>query len=251
MNIFKRGAKLSVGLIIAVIICFFLCASINAICQPLFTRTEGYMAHVYTEDSDELVDKWEYRFNDTDGDGNDDGIDEKKIKYEEENYIVQTTAIVSPLEGTGMAVFLVISQILCVIVLISFAGSGTYKQGFKDSNLVRIGHVKLDKLKGFKIGLVANIPFFILFGLLIGCAVGLSPSLRVTLYGYLNGYFYPVIYIISGCSNETIVSNLSVLQYALLFLLQFIVPVICGVSYLLGFKEINISERIMYKKREK
>ncbi len=248
MKIFKSGAKLWGSMVVAVLISFFLCASINAVCQAVFTETIGYTAHVYTEESDELVDSWEYKYYDPDGDGNDNGTDEKKLKYEEENYIVQITSKQSTLEGSGMATFLIISQILCGILVVSFASSNVYKQGFKDSNLVRIGHVKLDKLRGFKIGLVANIPFFVMFGLLVACGLGLSPNLRVTLYGYLNGYFYPIIHLIAGCSTKTVVSELNVLQYILLFLVQFIVPIISGIAYILGFKEINLSEKIVYKK---
>ena len=251
MIIFKSGAKLSGGIVVAVLISFFLCASINAICQAVFTDTIGYKAHVYAEDSDKLVDSWEYKFYDPDGDGNYNGTDEKKAKYEEENYIVQKTAIVTSLEGKGMMVYVVISQILCGILIISFAGSNVYKQGFKDSNLVRIGHVKQDKLKGFKIGLVANVPFFLLFGLLVACGLGLLPTLRVTLYGYLNSCFYPVIYLISGCSNATTAADLNALQYVLLFVLQLIVPIISGIAYILGFKEINLTEKIVYKKGDK
>ena len=115
----------------------------------------------------------------------------------------------------------------------------------------RIGQVKLDKLKGFKVGLIANIPFFALFVFFVACGLGLSPNLRVTLYGYLNCFIQPLIYLISGCSNEITVSQLNALQYVLLFLVQFIVPIVCGVAYMIGFKEINLSEKIMYQKKEK
>ena len=252
MRIFKSGAKLYGSLVVAVLISFFLCLSINAVCQVAFTKTVGYTAYVYTEDSDDPVESWEYTFTDPDGDGKDNGTDEKKAAYEtQEKYEVKTYAKQSNLEGMGMAVYVVISQTLCGILLISFAGSSTYKQGFKDSNLVRIGHIKLDKLKGFKIGLVAVIPFLVLYALFVACGLGLAPTLRVTLYGYLNSFVSPIIYLISGSSNDIAVSDLNALQYVLIFLVQFIVPVICGVAYMIGFKEINLTEKIVYKKGEK
>ena len=250
MGNFKMGAKLFGSLIIAVLISFFICMSISALSQILFTKTEGYTAYVYTEESDDPVDHWEYTFTDPDGDGVDNGTDDKKAHYDKlEEYEVKTYTRQSNLEGIGMAVNLVVSQILCGILVISFASSATYKRGFKDSNLVRIGNIKQDKLKGFKVGLIANIPFFVLFVLFVACGLGLAPSLRVTLYGYLNSFIYPIIYLITGCSSDIIVSELNVLQYILLFLVQFIVPIICGVAYLIGFKEINLSEKIMYKKK--
>lgn len=252
MGNFKIGAKLSGSLVIAVIISFFICMSINAVCQILFTKNEGYTAYVYTDESDDPVDQWEYTFTDPDGDGIDNGVDEKKAYYDKlELYQVKTYNRQSNLSGSGMAVYLVVSQILCGILVISFASSSTYKRGFKDSNLVRIGHIKLDKLKGFKIGLIANIPFFALFILLIVCKLGLAPDLRLTLYSYLNSFIQPIIYLIGGCSDKITISELNAVQYVLLFLVQFIVPTVCGIAYMIGFKEINLSEKIMYQKKEK
>ena len=122
MSNFKIGAKLSGSLIIAVIISFFICMSINSICQILFTKNEGYTAYVYTEESDDPVDKWEYTFTDPDGDGVDNGIDEKKAYYDElEEYEVKTYNRQTNLSGSGMAVYLVTAQILCGILVISFA----------------------------------------------------------------------------------------------------------------------------------
>ncbi len=250
MKIFKSGAKLWGTLIIAVMISFFLSASINVICTALFTKTIGYTAHVYTEESDELVDSWEYIYNDPDGDGKDNGTDEKKAKYEEENYIVQITSKPSTLSGMGKGLYLIISQVLSFVLIISFASSGVYKQGFKDANLVRTGHMSYDKLKGFKIGLIGNIPFFVLFGLLVVFALGVAPKFFMTWYAHLNSYFYSIIYWISGNNSKITVSELNVVQYILLFLVQFIVPVICSIAYIMGYKGINLREKVVYKKGE-
>lgn len=248
MNIFKSGAKLSGSIIIAAVLSFFLCISIGVICTSLFTDYVGYDAYVYTKDSDEPIAQYKYFYIDTDGDGKADGTDAKKAAYEDEGYIVTTYKVRSVLEGTSRTVFLSVTQILNLILVISFASSSVYKQGFKDANLVRTGHINADSLKGFKTGLIANIPFFTLFVLLVILYLGIAPKFLMTWYGYLNSHLYSLIFLISGCSNGVTVSELSVLQFVLLFLSQFIVPAISGVAYILGFKEINFTDKLVYKK---
>ncbi len=250
MNVFKIGAKLSGGIIMAAVLSLFLCISIGVICVAAFTDYIGYDAYVYTEESDDPIDQYRYLYNDTDGDGKDNGTDTKKAEYEKQGYIVTTHKVRSVLTGSGRTVFLSITQALNMIIIISFASSSVYKQGFKDANLVRTGHQKVDNLKGFKTGFIANIPFFVLFVLLIILAAGIAPKFLMTWYGYLNSHLYSLIFWISGCSNTVTVSELSILQFVLLFAIQLIVPVISGVAYILGLKEINFSDKIVYQKGE-
>lgn len=247
MSSFKMGAKLSGGIIMAAVLSFFLCISINVICTGIFTKYIGYNAYVYTEEGDEPIDEYQYLYNDTDGDGKDNGTDTKKADYEEQGYTVTTYKVRSNLEGSGKAVFLSVTQVLNLILIISFASGSVYKQGFKDANLVRTGHIKPDSLKGFKIGAVANIPFFALF-VLIAVLTAVTPNFRTVWYAFLNSHFYSVILWISGSAD--VISKLGVLQFVLLFAVQLIVPVISGVAYILGLKEINFSDKILYKKGE-
>ena len=123
MSVFKSGAKLSGGIIMAAILGFFLCVSINVICTALFTDYIGYNAYVYTEDSDKAIAEYQYLYTDTDGDGKDNGTDTKKAEYEEQGYTVTTYKVRSTLEGAGKLVFLSITQVLNLVLLIAFASS--------------------------------------------------------------------------------------------------------------------------------
>ena len=245
MNIFKSGAKLSGSIIAASILSFFLCISISVICSALFTKNIGYDAYVYTKDGNEPVEKYQYLYTDTDGDGKDDGTDTKKAEYEKQGYVVTTYQTRSVLEGANKAIFLSLTQVLNLILVISFAANSVYKQGFKDVNLVRTGHRKADLLKGFKIGAIANIPFFALFAILL-ILTTVTPNFRTIWYAYLNSHFYSFVLWITGSAE--VISKISVLQFVLLLLVQFIVPVISGIAYILGFKEINFTDKLLYKK---
>ena len=129
-----------------------------------------------------------------------------------------------------------------MVMVISFASSDAYKRGLKESNLVKIGKVKYDVTKGFKIGLIGNIPFFVVFVL----AIVMASKFTTVLYAILNSHYYSVVLWITG--GKSLFIEVSIWQYVLLFLLQFIVPVISGIAYILGVKEINLMEKIIYKK---
>ncbi|MBQ6885183.1 MAG: hypothetical protein IJN56_05540 [Clostridia bacterium] len=245
--IFKNGIKLCGSLIVAAIISVFLCFSINVICSALFTAEIGYNAYVYKDkEATEPMAQYEYFYADNDGDGKDDNTDTKMKEYEDEGYIVQTQKVRSTLTGTGKTVFLVVTQIFGMIMVIAFASNSSYKQGFKDLNLVKIGQVKKDILKGFKIGMIGNIPFFLLTILIIAMACGLAPRFYTVWYAFLSGHFYSLIMWIAGGSQ--MVGEMGAIQLVLLALIQFIVPAISGVAYILGYKEINLAEKLVYKK---
>ncbi len=247
MNVFKNGVKLAGSLIMAAILGIFLCISMNVICSAVFTREIGYTAYVYTDETcEELVTEYQYLYTDNDGDGKDDGKDTQYNEYDEQGYYISKVKQRTTLEGVGKTVFLVLTQVFNFVMVFAFASNTSYKQGFKDVNLVKIGHVKNDMLKGLKIGLIGNIPFFALMLLMAVMAAGLAPAFRTVWYAFLNGHFYSFIIWITG--GVQTVAELNAVQYALLALLQFIVPAISAVAYVLGFKEINLTEKIMYKK---
>lgn len=243
MKILKNGFKISGSIIIAAIISFFLCVSINVICSALFTREIGYTAYVYSDESCEnLVTQYDFLYTD-----NADGTDTQKTDYENMGYTVNAVKVRSSLEGSGKVLFLTVTQVLSLIMVVAFASNSVYKLGSTDANLVKTGHLKKDLLKGFKIGLIGNAPFFVLYLLIIVMACGLAPKFYTVWYAFLNSHYYSLI--ICTVKNATDLSQLNILQYVLLFLIQFIVPLISAVTYVLGFKDINISEKIVYKRK--
>lgn len=240
-NTFKTGVKLSGSIIVAALLSFFLCISLNVICTALFTEYTGYDAYGYKNENEEA--KLLYTHNYADGD------DTKKAEYEEQGYKIIEHKNRSVLSGSEKTAFLVITQVLSFITVLSFASGSVYKQGFKDSNLVRVGHIKKDVLKGLKIGFTANIPFFVLYVITVIMALGTAGGFRTVWYAFLNSHFYSIILWICG-GSET-VAELGVLKFVLLFAVQLIVPLISATAYVLGFKEINLFEKIIYKKAGK
>lgn len=152
------------------------------------------------------------------------------------------------LAGTGKAVFLGVSQLFGFIIMALFVYSPNYQQGFKDSNMVRTGHMEEDKLKGLKTGLIANIPFMLMLVGLLVCALGAFPNMPLSIYRLSNSHFYGFIEIIGG--KVATAAGLHAWQFVLLFVLQLIVPVISAAAYIMGYKGIDVVEKIIYVKRE-
>ena len=237
-NTFKMGLSLSVSIIVAAVLSFFLCISINVIFTAVFTEYIGYDAYGYINEDDDAVLLYTHNY--------DDGDDTKRSEYEEQGYTIVEHKNRSTLSGAPKTSCLILTQAISLIMVFSFASSSVYKQGFKDSNLVRTGHIKKDVLKGLKIGIIGNIPFFVLFVLLILLALGLAPNFRTVWYALLNSHYYSAILLVIGGADTA--ASLNILQFVLLFIIQLIVPAISGVAYILGFKEINIFEKLVYKK---
>lgn len=240
-GILKSGIKLWGGMIIVLLLSFFLCISINFLCSAVFCEDTGY--DVYgTLDGEESVKLYTHDYS--------QGDDTKLEQYEQQGYTLSTKTNRSDLLGGGYTLFLVLSQVCCATVLFFFLYERLYKMGFKDRNLVNFGHKQKDILKGLKIGLIANIPFFILFILLVLCGIGIMlKDMPTSFYKLLNSQFYSLVEVIAG--KNTYASDLNVLQYVLLFLLQLIVPAVSQVSYILGHKGVSLSERFIYVNKER
>ncbi len=239
-SISKSGFKLMGSMLLLIILCFFLCISVNVLCTAIFTKDIGYAAYGYIENEDDTEFLYEYYTA--------DGEDAKKAEYEASGYTVVTKTLRSTLSGVGNAVYLTASQIICIILLVSTVGSPVYKLGFKDSNMVRRGHMREDLFKGFKIGLVANIPFFVMYAILVAMGLGVMPQFSVSFYKLLNSHLYSFIQIIAGASFS--VGELSVIQYVLLLVIQLIMPIASAIIYIMGYKGVNLTEKLIYAKKE-
>ena len=150
------------------------------------------------------------------------------------------------LSNSGMTFFLIISQIFTFCFTCGLIYPELWNRGTKDGNLVKFKHKDEDKFKGFKIGAVSTVPNYLFLLLLAIARLGLFPKFPMALYKLLNSSVYSFIEVIVG--SAVAVSELSAWRLVLLFILPLIIPIIAGVSYILGYKNISLSEKIIYKK---
>lgn len=240
-EIFKMGLSLFGKIIIINFMCFFLVISLSVLSNAVFTEDIGYNAFGTKEGSEESVQLYSYYYK--------DGEDTQKQKYEDEGYTVTTSTIRSTISKTGNTVFLTVTQLFNIILLAGMIYPALWQRGTKDSNLVHFKHQPEDKLKGLKCGIIAAIPSVLL--LLVLTAVKSSAAVSAfpaALLNMLLASTYSVNTLISG--SAATLGELSILKMLLYLLLQLLVPAIAYVSYLLGYKNISLGEKFVYKKNK-
>ena len=238
-EILKSGGKLFLKTVVITIMCFFIVISFSVLTTAAFTKNIGYKAYGTSSDTSSQTELYTYYY--------EDGEDTYKSAYEEQGYTVSTASIRSQISKTGNTVFLTVSQIFCLLILISFIYPELWHNGTNDSNLVRFKHKKEDKLKGLKIGLVTVIPHYLFLIFLVIAKLGALPSFPMVLYKFLNSSFYSFIEIIVG--GAVTVADLAVWRLLLLFILPLIIPAAAGAAYILGYNNFSIGEKLVYKKK--
>ena len=234
----KEYCKIAFGLfgrlVLVTIMCIFLVISIAVIFTAIGTRTDGYTA-VVTDSEGKQIATYEYK--------SASGEDTKKADYEDEGYTVRTTDTRTSLTKAQQNADFWLTQVFCTGILIVFFYPHLWQIGAKDSNAVHFGHRKARPAFGFVVGALANLP-----GVLLFAAALMYRKVPVVLYSFVHSAFYAVVRTAAG--KAELFSQLS--QRAVLYLAAtfLVLPVICGVGYLLGYKDIAVGERLMYKKKK-
>lgn len=142
-----------------------------------------------------------------------------------------------------------LSQLFSFIIMVVLIWQTVYDIGFRDSNMVRTGHMKEDLPKGFKIGAVSQLPWAVFF------IVSVMLNIKFSVYRIINSLYWSFLTLICGVFDgkrlaQLTMQDLSVLKLGGIALLFFIIPIISGSVYILGYKGIDIFSLIIYKKRK-
>ena len=144
--------------------------------------------------------------------------------------------------------FYTLSQLFSFIILVTLVWQTVYEIGFRDSNMVRTGHMQKDLYKGFKMGLVANAPWFIIL------VMSFVINMRFSIYRVINSVYWTFLTVFCNAFNNRAATihmrDIGVLGIIGTVLLLLIVPAISGAVYLLGFSGIDLFSKIVYKKRK-
>lgn len=229
----KGGAALFLKILVVMLMTFFLSMSTSILCVAGFTDVIGYTVYGAKEEDESATELYTYYYA--------DGEDTKEDEYVENGYkITNRIKIRSDLKGTGKIIYSVGTQSIVVIILFAFIYSQLWKKGNKDFQNVKLGRVTEDKLRGLKIGLIASLPQLISFFCLF------IPKFKTAFYKIANYHFFITNDAIIG--DVKLAGDLQITKFLLLFLPIIVVPVLSTVSYIIGYKDINISEKIIYKK---
>ena len=236
-EIITNGAKLFIRALIIKLMCFFVVISLISFAMSVFSEEIGYVAYGSLENSSEAEELYTYY--------NDDGEDTKLSEYEEKGYTVTTQAL-RKIGDTENVFILIVAQAFALGILISFVYPSLWDKGYSDINLVNLNQKKEDKLKGLKIGMVAEAPFIASYLFMLVTANNISSKIPVSIMKFLNADFYPVIDLIIG--NRNGFSDLGIMRAVLLLLPLLALPVISFIGYYLGYKGYSIGEKLKYKR---
>lgn len=234
----KLGFKVFLRNLGATIMCFFLVISLNVITVGTMSETLGYKAYGTMKDTGKSEILYDYYYA--------DGEDTERAKYEEMGYEISESKIIRVTKG-GNIFFLITTQFFCLMLTSAFLYSLLWKEGLKDNNLVRFGHKKADKLKGFKVGLIAAIPHFVFAIALFVMKYLTKTDLSISLIEFLNSPIYSFVRLVLGGESLLDVSLISLIGYTLLGL---IIPIVCAICYFIGYKDIYLGDKILYKKKK-
>ena len=240
----KDNLKQSVSLFIRLVIVNFLCAvvvlSISGVIAPsFFGESAGYVAIGVKDEKDELLYEHYYA----------DGEDKKEVEYKAKGYEIVKKDMPKELDKKGNLITYAVTQFLCLMLLCSFVYPRLWDLGVADSNMVNYNHKSEDKLRGFKIGAFTIVPAVLLLAFMLITKNNICATVPLAIYKFLNSSLYGFLEFASGTTATF--AKVSVARGLLMFLPQILVPLIAGVSYILGYKNISIGEKLVYKKDKK
>ncbi|MDD3692408.1 MAG: hypothetical protein PHX02_00680 [Oscillospiraceae bacterium] len=146
-------------------------------------------------------------------------------------------------KGASLALDIV-SQLFMLILFVSMIYTKLWERGDKDSNRVQYKHMVEDKLRGLKIGLVAAIPSFAFYLILVLSKLKIVAPEFFFIYRFLNITFIPLISRMAGAVLTA--DNIPWLSLFGIFMTLLVLPITSYAAYVLGYKNISLSEKIIY-----
>ncbi len=242
MEIFKNGGKLIVKYLVVLIMSFMVFMSFIAIFSLAGTEIIGYDAWLTNDESGESEKVYTHYFA--------DGEDTKKDDYKDkEGFTIRTTDIRSDFEGGAYIAAFSLAQVTCLILYVLMVPYQLYFIGDRDANRVSTGRMKEDKLKGIKISLIGSAVQILSFVLLVLNKFGVMSDGGLALYRFLNYHTY-------GYSRLIFGETMKCAEIGWGGIILAVMPIVLAVSageifYILGYKRINLVEKLVYKKSNK
>lgn len=244
----KRASTLFLSLFLAGILSVFTYFSINIMFFAFFTDEIGYDVYgqMAPEDENEVLNfEYLYTYEYSEGENSKDN-DEQYKKYEKEGYLLDIQPVRNTLNKSEKTILFIVTQLFCFFFSFIWVYRQMHELGEKDGNIVVLKLQKENLYKGLIITGLACVPSFITFiGLLVSYFA--SFDLYMLIYQILNSTFWPVSHLFM--SKIQAIADMKLYHFVLLFLFQFIIPVVGGLSYYFGYKNsFAISRREKAKK---
>ncbi len=234
----KIALSSAIRYIITALLTFFIYLSVTVVMVGLFTNNIGYT--VYSVKDGKTTELYRYYYS--------EGEDTKYAEYEKQGLELQKVETREALSGTPKKICDGVTQILGLVILAGFINGSLSKLGDADRNLVLTGNKAEDKLRGLKIGLIANAPIYLSYLIFLIAKTGVISGSWYAVFRFLNFPQFMLINALYGQTTST-AADISWQKVALGVLTFVVIPLLSYVCYTLGYKRIKISEKIIYKKK--
>ena len=223
--------------ILSIVMCFLITFSFVAIFVMTSTEIVGYHAEIL--DGEEVIEKYDHLYS--------DGEDLKKAEAEKKGYTVATLETREELSGTPFVLCHSIAQTVSLVLFIAMLSKSLNSQGRADRNAVNCGRAEENIFRGLKAGLLptcvslASWICLLLFKLgIINGGLGIYTAVNYQFFGYQN--------LIFGGTSAVTPQSINGATLFLALLPAVITLAVCTGSYILGYKDISVYEKTVYKK---
>ena len=234
----KKSFKIFYLLFLANIISFFLMISFDVITSIVFTKEIGYKVYVSETQDGKQEFQYDYKFT--------DGEDTRLKEFEEKGYTVNTPSLRSEPSKNVLLISRLIAGTICILITCALIYSEMFKYGAIHRNNVKYQGEKEKLYNGFIAGLLAGAPAMLLLLVLTILKSGAAKAIPLGLYSLLNTYLFDFIVIIA--KEATTFGQFGLGQILMIFALLLIIPIVCGISFILGYKGLSVGEKLIYKK---
>ncbi|MBE6729499.1 MAG: hypothetical protein E7568_04635 [Ruminococcaceae bacterium] len=236
---FKRGAKLFFKFAIGILMCLFVYFSFIFAFNAAFSDVTGYNIYHHNSETSREEIVCIHNAEDT----NPDGCKCSEYDGEKLNKI-NITALSKEKENIAIA----LAQFFSIVLITAVIYGSVWEMGNKDFSAVRLGKISSSKSKGVAIGAIAATPSIVIYLLLVlSWAKILNPHFLNT-FRLLNSHFHGYLTFIY--SSAKIATDLTIAQILLCAVPAIYLVLVSAVAYLLGFKDIKLFEKAIYKKKK-
>ncbi len=127
--------------------------------------------------------------------------------------------------------------------------SPVWTEGDRNRNMVQFGHLEKDIYRGVKIGAFLIIPYAIEDVFLTLSWAKVIPNI-FPIYKLLNAHIWPILEWVNPLGDGIVnASDMSLIGLIICWLLALYPMLVTTVAYILGYKGISISEKLIYKNK--
>ncbi len=237
-SLIKTSAKIWLRMFFASMMCFIVWFSFDALGISVFGDVTGYEIYEYDENGEnpQLVVEHTYT---------QDEDTSKKVELKDNQTLIPIRKMTKGEERTVDT----ISSVFMLLIFALFPYNVLWNMGSHDENYVQLGRMEKDIAFGLKVGAVASVPSFLLYMLLVLGKFGVVPGVILKWHRLLNPPFIPYIDAVEmGANTATELSIGSLLAVGAILLF---IPAVCWLAYYLGYRQISIRDKLVYKKPSK